>query len=59
MSKEENFTPWNQGVGVQPFAFTTAILVEDAAVKAIAESLSSYRRNFHAVSPAVPIGSGG
>src|SRR5208283_5323253 len=40
-------------------AFTTKILVEEAAAEAIARRLSDYRRNLHAVSSGAPAWPGG
>jgi hypothetical protein len=39
MSKEKNASSRNRSVGLQPSAFTTAKSVEEAAAKAIAETI--------------------
>jgi len=50
MSKGKPLRPGSRSVRLQPSAFTTKILVEEAAAEAIARGLSDCRRNFHAAS---------
>ena len=59
VSKGKPLRPGSRSVRLQPSAFTTKILVEEAAAEAIAEGLSDYRRNFHAASSGAPSGPGG
>jgi hypothetical protein len=57
--KGKSLRPGSRSVRLEPSAFTTKILVEEAAAEAIAGRLSDYRRNFHAASSGVPFGPGG